>query len=228
MVKALIGCALASLLATSSASAKEPKADVEILELVQMFPGHWDNSAQVQAEAAKGVKPHEALVLDIVPIEAIMLGDNVFYVQESIAGDPNRVLGQKVVMFGVVKGKIVQTDFALNEPTRWRNGQNNPDLFKGLHDPGRPLDQRLQPALETRRVRQLRRLQRSQDLPQPRRSAWVSPPFSSKPNWARLSTQPPSRRSTSPATRSTLRRAILTTASADYRGTRTRRFVDQA
>jgi len=71
-------------------------------------------------------------VLDIVPIEAIMLGDNVFYVQESVAGEPNRVLGQKVVMFGVVKGKIVQTDFALNEPNRWRNGQNNPDLFKGI------------------------------------------------------------------------------------------------
>jgi hypothetical protein len=132
MVKALIGFAIASLLVAAGAGAKEPKADVEILELVQMFPGHWDNGAQVQAEAAKGVKPHEPLVLDIVPIEAIMLGDNVFYVQESVAGVPNRVLGQKIVMFGVVKGKIVQTDFALNEPNRWRNGQNNPDLFKGL------------------------------------------------------------------------------------------------
>jgi len=132
MVKSLVGFALASMLFAHGASAKEPKADVEILELVQMFPGHWDNSAQVQAEVAKGVKPHEALVLDIVPIEAIMLGDNVFYVQESVAGEPNRVLGQKVVMFGVVKGKIVQTDFALNEPNRWRNGQNNPDLFKGI------------------------------------------------------------------------------------------------
>jgi hypothetical protein len=132
MVKALIGWALAGALFASCASAKEPKAEVEILELVQMFPGHWDNAAQVQAETAKGVPPHEALVLDIVPIEAIMLGYNVFYVQESVAGDPNRVLGQKVVMFGVVKGKIVQTDFALNEPHRWRNGQNNPDLFKGI------------------------------------------------------------------------------------------------
>jgi hypothetical protein len=132
MGKALIGFALASLLWIDCAGAKEPKADVEILELVQMFPGHWDNSAQVQEETAKGVRPHEALVLDVVPIEAIMLGSNVFYVQESIAGDPNRVLGQKVVMFGVVKGKIVQTDFALNEPHRWRNGQNNPDLFKGI------------------------------------------------------------------------------------------------
>jgi len=132
MVKALVGFALAGMLVANGASAKEPKADVQILELVQMFPGHWDNSAQVQAEVAKGAPPHEALVLDIVPIEAIMLGDNVFYVQESVAGDPNRVLGQKIVMFGVVKGKIVQTDFALNEPHRWRNGQNNPDLFKGI------------------------------------------------------------------------------------------------
>lgn len=127
-----MACALAGLLWVDCAAAKEPKAEVEILELVQMFPGHWDNSAQVQEESARGVRPHEALVLDIVPIEAIMLGDNVFYVQESVAGDPNRVLGQKVVMFGVVKGKIVQTDFALNEPHRWRNGQNNPDLFKGI------------------------------------------------------------------------------------------------
>src|SRR5262249_9202843 len=62
----------------------------------------------------------------------IMIGDNVFYVQESIAGDPNRVLSQKIVVFGVVKKNIVQTDHALTEPNRWRNGQLNPDLFKSL------------------------------------------------------------------------------------------------
>ena len=132
MVKALIGCVLASVLLAGCAGSKEPKADVEILELVQMYPGHWDNTAQVQSEIARGVPPHEAIVLDIVPIEAVMIGQNVFYVQESIAGDPKRVLGQKVVMFGVVKKKIIQTDFALAEPHRWRNGQNNPDLFKSI------------------------------------------------------------------------------------------------
>jgi len=132
MVKRLLGLVLASVIFAGAASSKEPKAEVEILDLIQMFPGHWDNTAQVQAEAAKGLPQHEAIVLDIVPIDAIMLGDHVFYVQESIAGDPRRVLGQKVVMFGVVKKKIVQTDFALNEPNRWRNGQNNPDLFKGI------------------------------------------------------------------------------------------------
>src|SRR5215470_11124152 len=109
------------------------KPEAVLQELVQMFPGHYDNTAQVQAEVAHGVQaPHEAVVLDIVPIEAIMVGDNVFYVQESVAGDPNRVLGQKLVMFGIVKKNVVQTDFNLAQPNRWRNGQTNPDLFKGI------------------------------------------------------------------------------------------------
>jgi len=127
-----MAAALACLVLAGCASTKE-NPDAALQELVLMFPGHWDNTAQVQADIAHGVQPpHEALALDIVPIEAIMIGDNVFYVQESIAGDPKRVLGQKIVMFGVVKKEVVQTDFALGEPYRWRNGQLNPDLFKGL------------------------------------------------------------------------------------------------
>jgi hypothetical protein len=124
--------ALGCLILSAPARAGEKPEEV-LQELVQTFPGHYDNTAQVQAEMARGVQsPHEAVVLDIVPIEAIMIGDNVFYVQESIAGDPNRVLGQKIVVFGVVRKDVVQTDFALAEPHRWRNGHLNPDLFKGL------------------------------------------------------------------------------------------------
>jgi CpeT/CpcT family (DUF1001) len=134
MVKGLIGCVvLAGALLSGCAGNKGPKPDVELQELIQMFPGHYDNTAQVQSDIARGLQPpHEALALDIVPIEAVMIGENVFYVQETIAGDPKRVLGQKVVMFGVVKKKIVQTDFALAEPHRWRNGQYTPDLFKAI------------------------------------------------------------------------------------------------
>jgi CpeT/CpcT family (DUF1001) len=143
MPKGLFGCLNAAVattvatvcmaLALGGCASKQEKPDVALQELVLMFPGHYDNTAQAEADLAHGVQPpHEALALDIVPIEAIMLGENVFYVQESIAGDPKRVLGQKVVMFGVVKKEIVQTDFALAEPHRWRNGQLNPDLFKGL------------------------------------------------------------------------------------------------
>ena len=126
-------CLLIAGAMLAGCASTEPKPDVELLELVQMFPGHYDNTAQAQADLANGVQsPHEALALDIVPIDAVMIGENVFYMQESIAGDPKRVLGQKLVMFGVVKKKIVQTDFALAEPYRWRNGQSNPDLFKSI------------------------------------------------------------------------------------------------
>ena len=125
--------ALVAGLLVGGCASNEEKPDVALQELVQMFPGHYDNTAQAQSDVAHGVQPpHEALALDIVPIEAIMIGENVFYVQESIAGDPLRVLGQKVVMFGVVKKQIVQTDYSLSEPNRWRNGQFNPDLFKGI------------------------------------------------------------------------------------------------
>jgi CpeT/CpcT family (DUF1001) len=133
MGKALAGCVLIAGVVLAGCASHEPSPDIELQELVQMFPGHYDNTAQAQADIAKGVQsPHEALALDIVPIDAVMIGENVFYVQESIAGDPKRVLGQKIVMFGVVKKKIVQTDFALAEPYRWRNGQFNPDLFKAI------------------------------------------------------------------------------------------------
>jgi hypothetical protein len=121
------------LAATSATASAGERPEALLQELVQMLPGHYENAAQVQAETAQGIAaPHEAVVLDIVPIDAIMIGDNVFYVQESIAGDPNRVLGQKIMMFGVVKKDVVQTDYALADPQRWRNGQLTPDLFKGL------------------------------------------------------------------------------------------------
>jgi hypothetical protein len=129
----LVGCFLIAGAMLAGCASKGPGPDVELQELIQMFPGHYDNTAQAQADIANGIHPpHEALALDIVPIDAVMIGENVFYVQESIAGDPKRVLGQKIVMFGVVKKKIVQTDFALAEPYRWRNGQYNPDLFKAI------------------------------------------------------------------------------------------------
>ena len=133
MRNGLFACVSVAGLLLSGCASKEPNPDAELQDLLQMFPGHYDNTGQVQADIAHGVQPpHEAVALDIVPIEAVMIGENVFYVQESIAGDPRRVLAQKVVMFGVVKKKIVQTDFTLGEPHRWRNGQLNPDLFKGL------------------------------------------------------------------------------------------------
>ena len=126
-------CAAAAGLTLGGCASNEPSPDVQLQELIQLLPGHYDNTAQVQAELARGVQPpHEALALDIVQIDAPIIGDNVFYVQESVAGDPRRVTGQKLMMFGVVKKEVVQTDLTLAQPNRWRNGQVNPELFKSL------------------------------------------------------------------------------------------------
>jgi hypothetical protein len=133
--KIAMAAALASMILggdCAGAKNKEPKPEVNLQEILQMLPGHYDNTAQVQSDMAKGVKPHEAVALDIVEIDALMIGDHVFYVQESIVGDPRRVLGQKLMVLGIVKKDIVQTDFALTDPLRWRNGQLNPDVFKGI------------------------------------------------------------------------------------------------
>jgi hypothetical protein len=126
-------CMAVTGLLLAGCAGKEANPDVELQELIQMLPGHYDNTAQAQSDIAKGVRPpHEALVLDIVPIDAVMIGENAFYVQEGIAGDPRRVLGQKIMVFGVIRKEVVQTDFSLADPHRWRNGQLNPELFKGI------------------------------------------------------------------------------------------------
>jgi hypothetical protein len=124
---------LVAAIGLSGCTSPEKKPDVQMQELIQLLPGHYDNTAQAHSDLQRGLhSPHEALALDIVPIDAPMIGDNVFYMQESAADDPRRVTAQKVLMFGIVKSSIVETVLTLAQPQRWRNGQLNPDLFKGL------------------------------------------------------------------------------------------------
>jgi len=123
---------LAAALLAGCAS-QEARNDAELQEMLQWLPGHYDNQAQSQSDTSKGVRPpHESLTVDIVQIDSPMIGDHVFYMQESAADDPRRVTSQRVLMFAVVNKDIVQTSLTLSTPLRWRNGQRNPDLFKSL------------------------------------------------------------------------------------------------
>ncbi len=125
-------CAAVALVALGCAS-KGPVPDADLKELTQLLPGHYDNQAQVQADDHQGVRPpHDALALDIVPIDAPMIGQNAFYLQESAADDPRRITAQRVLVFGVVNKEIVETTWTFADPYRWRNGQRNPDLFMSL------------------------------------------------------------------------------------------------
>ena len=70
----------------------------------------------------------------IAPVQAPLVGDHVFYVQEMAADDPRRVLSQRLYVLNSVpdseSSAMTQLDFA--EPSRWRNGHENRDLFRGL------------------------------------------------------------------------------------------------
>jgi|SRR5579863_949959 len=133
LFKAAHRAASTALLLLACCASKGPSPEAELKELTQLLPGHYDNLAQVQGDIRQGLRPpHDALAVDIIPIDAPMIGENAFYLQETAADDPRRVTAQRVLVFGVVKKDIVETAWTFAEPYRWRNGQKNPDLFVSL------------------------------------------------------------------------------------------------
>lgn len=119
---------VAALLLASCASG--PKSDDVFLgELLGALSGSYDNLAQSRASP-----DHAPLKLMIAPVQAPLVGDHVFYVQEIAADDPRRVLAQSLYLVSPVAGKklavLTQADFA--EPRRWRDGQLKRELFRSL------------------------------------------------------------------------------------------------
>jgi hypothetical protein len=113
-----------------AACAAQPKRDeVMVEDLFAMLAGSYDNQAQ-----ARQSSEHSALRVMIAPVEAPLVGDHVFYVQEMAADDPRRVLSQRVYVINGVpdREQAILTQLDVKEPTRWRDGHLNRDLFRGL------------------------------------------------------------------------------------------------
>jgi hypothetical protein len=106
----------------------------ELTSLLAILPGHYDNTAQAEADVRGGVHPaHEAVALTITHVYTPRLGHYVYYAQETAADNPNRVLSEKMYGFQVdEKRGIVETIYEFVEPLRWRNGQQNKDLFTSV------------------------------------------------------------------------------------------------
>jgi len=105
------------------------RGEAALNELVALLPGSYDNIAQ-----ARAAPDHSSLRLAIALVQAPLVGDHVYYVQEMAADDPRRVLSQRLYVLNSVpdseSSAMTQLDFA--EPTRWRNGHENRDLFRSL------------------------------------------------------------------------------------------------
>jgi hypothetical protein len=105
----------------------------DLARMSRWLPGTYDNSAQARSDVQKGVHPpHDAVELAIVPLESVSIGRNAFYLQESAADDPRRVLSQQVIMFRASEKGVVESISTLEDPLRWRDGQRQADIFMGM------------------------------------------------------------------------------------------------
>jgi hypothetical protein len=116
---------------------KQDKSKVnegELTQLLALLPGEYDNRAQAELEARNGVRPaHDAVTLVITRVFTPRLGHHIYYAQEIAADDPRRVLSQQMYSFEVdEKRGIVETMYEFVEPVRWRDGQQNKDLFTSV------------------------------------------------------------------------------------------------
>ncbi|MBV8143949.1 MAG: hypothetical protein JO184_02995 [Gammaproteobacteria bacterium] len=122
----------ALLLAACTDQTKIHEAD--LAELLAVLPGHYDNTAQVEADTRNHVSPApDAVALLIMKVYTPRLGHHVYYAQESAADDPRRVFSQKMYTFNVDdKRGIVETLYEFVEPVRWRDGPQNKDMFTAV------------------------------------------------------------------------------------------------
>lgn len=125
-----------AVLITGCASQGQSKADdAQLTQLDQWLPGRYDNRAQVADDRRAGRTPHPARSLAVYPVESLMIGHHVFYIEERAADDGRRILHQNIISFDIVANLIVETVWSLTDPPRWRDAESNPELFTGLQPP---------------------------------------------------------------------------------------------
>jgi hypothetical protein len=126
--------ALAALLLIVGCTDQTKVHEGELTGLLAVLPGHYDNTAQAEADARNHAHPpHDAVALTITHVYTPRLGHHVYYAQESAPDDPRRVFSQKMYSFTVdEKRGIVETMYEFVEPLRWRDGQQNKELFTSV------------------------------------------------------------------------------------------------
>jgi len=110
---ALLGCA---------AHREEKNQGLDFAQMMRWLPGTYSSTAQHDEDVKARKPPHEALAVAIVPIDSPIMGAHTFYLQESAADDPRRVMVQQVLTFEIANGKIKESLATLVEPRRWRDG----------------------------------------------------------------------------------------------------------
>jgi hypothetical protein len=116
-----------------SAAHEEKKPEIQLAQITRWLPGSYNNLAQHDSDVHAGKAPHEALAITIVAVDSPIMGLHTFYLQESAADDPQRVMRQQVLTFEVNdQGRVREQVANLIDPRRWRDGPSSPELLTAL------------------------------------------------------------------------------------------------
>lgn len=134
-LRALLAASLLALIALAGCTTDSKLREQDLARLRSWFPGHYDNIAQVEADIAAGIADvREPVAIDIVPVTAAIMGDTVFYVEQTDAMNPRRVLSQRLHRFekGPDDEGILHTILDLKQPQQWLGATANPELLRGI------------------------------------------------------------------------------------------------
>ena len=112
---ALLLGALATLTACTN---QEELRQAEVKDLALLLPGVYTNPQQV---------------LVIMNVFAPMMSGNLLYVREVAADDARRVISERIWGLDVnANNHIVAVVYGFAQPDRWRNGAEDPELFRSM------------------------------------------------------------------------------------------------
>lgn len=123
---------LVAVLVGGCAAPRASKSDVDLRQMEGWLPGHYDNRAQVATDRKHGGPAHVAVSAAVVRIDSLMVGEHVYYLQESATDNPQQMLGQYIVSFDSVKDKIVEAVWTFADPKHWRGADEMPELLTAM------------------------------------------------------------------------------------------------
>src|SRR5580658_9903128 len=123
---------LAVMVLGGCAAPQASKEDVVIRQIEGWLPGHYDNRAQVATDHKHGGAAHPAVSAVIVRIDSLMVGEHVYYLQESNTDDPQQMIGQYIISFESVKDKIVEAVWVFSDPKHWRGAEETPEMLAAM------------------------------------------------------------------------------------------------
>jgi hypothetical protein len=119
-----------AMLLLAGCTTEATKREAEFETLVGTLPGQYDNLAQVKSDSSG---EHAAVALLIRPVDALAVGKIVFFVRETAADDPRRVLAQHIWTFQLdSKKRLVQTVYLFKEPQRWVHAVEDPYVIQSV------------------------------------------------------------------------------------------------